>query len=166
MPSPSPREARVAFALLKLRQAQLNNALRAVEPHLDQEPGDRNTAKLGAATLGAVSMTNPAAKATVVDPALFTKFVVGTRPDAVEQTPNETFVRALLQEMDRTGQLCDWDGQEVPGVAFVIPKDPYRRFVADADATELLDVVEPGDLPEVPGVDLAGLLGVHRTPPT
>lgn len=159
----TPRDARLAYALLKIRMSQINKALKTVQPYIDQEPGDKNTAKLGAAKLGRVQVTDPEVKATVTDPALFTKWVQENRPDEVEQVPTvgATFRKALLEEMDRKGALVNWDGLEVPGVEFTTGSTPQQRFYPEDDADELLAVVAPEDLPQIEGVDLAGLLGVR-----
>lgn len=160
----SPRDARTAYALLKLRQAQLSKALKKIEPLIDQDPGDKNAARVGAAKVGVVAMSDPPTKALVSDVALLTKFVQETRPDEVEMVPviREAFVTALLAQIDKTGELQDWDGHDVPGVIFGISKAPYQYFTAADGADEVLGVIEPGDLPEIDGVDLAGLLGVSR----
>lgn len=162
-----PKDARLAWALLKTKQSAISKALKKLEPHIDQEPGDKNAAKVGAAKVGSVAMTDPDTKATVTDLVLFTKFVTEVRPDEVEDVPtvSATFIKALLQEMDRKGELLDWEGHEVPGVAFAVSQTPYQRFYPDDGAIDLLGVLEPEDLPDIDGVDLAGLLGVRRGEP-
>jgi hypothetical protein len=157
----TPRDARLAFALLKIQQVRVAKALKVVGPLVDQEPGDRNAAKLGHAKLGVVQMTDPDTKAVVTDPALLLKWVKANRPDQIEETVNATFQTALTKHMTETGALVDWDGQEVPGVGFAT-ETPSQRFYPVEDAADLLEVIEHSDLPQIDGVDLAGILGIRR----
>lgn len=161
MTAPSARDARKAFALLKIRISQLSKALKKIEPYIDQEPGDKNTAKLGEARLGSVQKTDPEIKATVTDPALFAKWVKAHRPDQIEDAVNATFQTALLKDMTAKSTLVDFNGEEVQGVGFAT-EAPQQRFYPAEGAAELLDVLEPEDLPGIDGIDLAGLLGVRR----
>lgn len=154
-----PKDARLAFALLKIRQSQISRAIQAVQPFLDQEPGDKNAAKLGRARLGKVTMTEPEVKPVVTDPDAFVKYVQDVRPDEIEPAVRPAFQTALFQHLDKTGQLLDWDGNAVPGVGFG-SSTPQQRFYADDGAEELLAVVDPADLPVIEGLDLAAVLGI------
>jgi hypothetical protein len=159
----SPREARLAFALLKLRQSQIAAALKKVTPFVDQEPGDRAAAKLGAARLGRVAMTEPDIKALVTDRDAFTKFVQAEHPGEVETVVQvrPAYESKLLGEITARGAAVDEDGQAVPGVTFGYGSSPQQRFYPDEGAEALLAVVDPSDLPRLEGVDLAGILGVR-----
>lgn len=155
------RDARLAYALLKIRQAQISKALAKIQPYTEQEPGDRNAARLGEARLGFVQTTDPEAHAAVTDIDLFTKWVQAKRPDEIVPSVRESFKNAVLKELDGKGALVDWDGEEVPGVAFA-SSTPAQRFQAAPDAAELAATATAEDLPFVDGVDLASLLGISR----
>jgi hypothetical protein len=159
----SPREARMVFALLKLQQARVNAALKRVTPFVDQEPGDKNAARLGEARLGRVAMTEPDIKALVTDRDAFTKFVEAEHPGEVETVVRvrPAYESKLLGEITARGAAVDEDGQAVPGVTFGYGSSPQQRFYPDEGAEALLAVVDPSDLPRLEGVDLAGILGVR-----
>jgi hypothetical protein len=163
----SPRDARLAYALLKLKQSQISKALKVVEQFNDQEPGDKNAAKLGAARVGSVTMTDPTVKAMVADRALFLKWVQANREDQVYDVPTvrEAYEQALLNELTDKRALIDGNGVEVAGVVFGVGQAPAQRFYPDDDAADLLDVVTPDDLPDIEGVDLAYVLGVRHDNP-
>lgn len=165
----SPRDARRAWALLQLKKAEyaekskvIGKALKAIEPDLDQEPGDKNTAKLGEARLGKVALTEPDTVAVVKDLGAFTEFVAITAPTEIEEIKQVrgAYREKLLAELSASRSTIDSNGQDVPGVGFALTSTPAHRFYAEKDAADLLSVVEPGDLPEIEGVDLAGLLGL------
>jgi hypothetical protein len=156
----SPREARRAYALLKVRQKQISRALDHIAVYVDQDPGDRNSAKLGEAKLGTVFMTNPEPKAIVTDRDAFTKWVAKNKPTEIVEAVRASYETALLNDLTAKGEVVDEHGEVVPGVAFSSPT-PQQRFTATADAEDLLSVVDPEDLPEVEGIDLAGLLGIR-----
>jgi hypothetical protein len=157
----NPRDARVAFALLKIRQSQISKAIKAVQPYTDQEPGDKNAARLGHARLGKVAMTEPQTKPVVTDAELFTKYVKDVRPDEIVDAVRASYQVALFEQFVKTGKLQDWDGNEVPGVAFDADT-PQQRFYADEGADDLLAIADAGDLPVIEDIDLAGLLGIPR----
>ncbi len=159
----TPREARMVWALLKIREEQIRDLLKRVAPFTEQEPGDRNAAMLGRARLGRVILTEPQVTAQITDRALFTKHVAETRPTEVETVTvvRPAYEAALLAEMTKHGVAVDRDGQEVPGVEFRPASTPSRRFESADNAAELLACVEPRDLPEIEGVDLASVLGVR-----
>lgn len=158
------RDARLAYALLKLQQKRIADALKVIQPSIDQDPGDKNAARIGHARIGVVATSDPTLKATVSDMGLLVKFVQEIRPDEITMVPvvGETYLKALLAEMDRTKTLRDWDGHDVPGVVFAASKAPYPYFTPEQDAEDLLGVVGLEDLPYIDGVDLAALLGIAR----
>ncbi len=162
----TPREARMLFGLLKVREAQIRAVLKHVALFVEQEPGDRNAAMLGRAKLGSVILTEPKITAQVTDRDLFIKHVAEHRPTEVEQVTvvRPAYETALLAEMTQRGALVDRDGQEVPGVTLRPASTPSQRWEPADNAAELLACVEPHDLPEVEGVDLAGILGVRPAP--
>jgi hypothetical protein len=164
----TPREARTVYALLKIRQAQIAGALKHVQPFVEQEPGDRNAAMLGRARLGQVSLTEPKITAQVTDREAFLKYVTEARPTEVETVTvvRPAYETALLAELTQRGAIVDRDGMEVSGVEFRAASTPSQRFEAADNAAELLAVVEPRDLPEIDGIDLAALLGVRPELPT
>lgn len=155
-----PKDARKAFALLKIRAAQISKALKTVEPYLDQEPGDKNTAKLGRARLGSVQKTDPQTRAIVSDAVLLLKWVKENRPDQIDEVVNATFQVALLKDMTDKQALVDVNGEEVPGLMFGA-EAPAQRFYPAEDAATLLDVLDPEDLPAIDGIDLPQLLGLR-----
>lgn len=156
----APRDARRAYALLKLRQRQISRALDEIAVYVDQDPGDRNSAKLGEAKIGTVFMTNPEPKATVTDRDAFTKWVAASHPTEIVEAVRVSYEAALLAEITQRGEFVDENGEVVPGVAFSTPT-PQQRFTAATDAEDLLSVIDEGDLPEIEGIDLAGLLGIR-----
>ncbi|MGI5414286.1 hypothetical protein [Actinomadura luteofluorescens] len=158
----SPRDARLAFALLKLQQRRISAALKKFEPFIDQEPGDRNTARLGEAKLGKVAKTEPAEKPVVSDRDAFTKHVAASWPTEVEQVEQvrPAFERKLLGEMEAKGCAVDDNGEVVPGVRFE-SSTPQQRFYPEDDAEVMLTAVDAEDLPQVDGVDWSGLLPLH-----
>src|SRR5438309_863360 len=109
----APKDARLAFALLKVRSSEISKALKAIEPYLDQEPGDKNTAKLGHARVGSVQRTDPQTRAVVSDPALLLKWVKENRPDQIDEVVNATYQVALLKDMTDKKALVDFNGEEV-----------------------------------------------------
>ncbi len=159
----TPTQARLAFALLKIRKAQIDRALNRVTPFIDQEPGDKNAAKLGAARLGKVAMTEPEVKPIVVDRAAFTAWVEQHAATEVERVPTvrSSYESKLLDEIAKRGAAVDPNGEEIPGVTLGYGSSPQQRFYADENAENLLSVVEAKDLPEIDGIDLAGLLGAQ-----
>ncbi|TMS00119.1 hypothetical protein [Nonomuraea basaltis] len=159
----TPKEARLVFALLKMRASQISAALKQVTPFIEQEPGDKNAALLGAARLGKVAMTEPEVKAIVNDREKFVAFVQETAPTEVEHIPTvrTAYEMKLLEQALRNGAPVDADGQEIPGVEIGYGASPQQRFYADEGADRLLAVVEPKDLPELDGIDLTELLGVR-----
>jgi len=160
----TPKEARLVFALLKMRASQISAALKHVVPFIEQEPGDKNAAKLGAARLGKVAMTEPEVKAIVTDRDKFVAFVQETAPTEVEQVPTVrvAYEMKLLEQALANGAPVDASGQEIPGVEIGYGSSPQQRFYPDDNAGRLLAEVEPKDLPEIEGVDLAELLGVRE----
>jgi hypothetical protein len=160
----TPKEARLVFALLKMRASQISAALKQVTPFIEQEPGDKNAAKLGAATLGKVAMTEPEVRAQVTDREKFTAWVAETAPSEVEQVPTvrTAYEQKLLEGAFKRGAAVDEHGQEIPGVSFGYGSTPQQRFYANDGADIFLAEVTPRDLPEIEGVDLAGLLGVRE----
>lgn len=166
----SPRDARLAWALLQIKKLQLveeskrlSKALKVIEPSLDQEPGDKNTAKLGEAKLGKIAKTEPTTVAVVNDVEAFVEFVAITAPTEIEEIKQvrPAYREKLLAELSERGSTIDSNGQDVPGIGFALTSTPYQRFYPEEGAAELLTVLEPGDLPEIKGVDLAGLLGIQ-----
>ncbi|MGI5286589.1 hypothetical protein ACQEVF_25075 [Nonomuraea polychroma] len=163
----TPREARTIWALLKIRETQIKTQLKAALTYaarfIDQDPGDKNAAKLGAAKLGKVGMTEPSITAQVTDPEAFLKYVTEARPTEVETVTQvrPAYEKALLAELTQRGAAVDRDGTEVPGIEFRPASTPYQTFDAADNAAELLAVVEPEDLPEIDGIDLAAILGVR-----
>ena len=159
----SPREARLVVALLKLQQARVNAALKRVTPFVDQEPGDKNAAKLGAARLGKVAMTEPEVKALVTDRDAFVKYVQAEYPTEVEMVPQvrPAFEAKLMADLAARGEPVDDTGETVPGVTIGHGSSPQQRIYPDEGAEALLAVVDPSDLPRLEGVDLAGILGVR-----
>lgn len=155
----SAKDARLAYALLKIRASQISKALKAIEPLLDQEPGDRNAANLGHARLGFVQKTDPETRAIITDPDLFLKWVKENRPDQINEVVNATYQVALLKDMTALGAAVDSNGVEVPGVTFG-SETPSQRFYPAQGADDLLDVLERADLPAIDGVDLPRILGV------
>ncbi|MFD9950849.1 hypothetical protein ACFWYW_19705 [Nonomuraea sp. NPDC059023] len=160
----TPKEARLVFALLKMRASQIRAVLDLVTPFIEQEPGDRNAAKLGSATLGKVTKTEPEVKAIVTDREKFTAWVAETAASEVEHVPTvrAAYEMKLLEQALAAGAPVDANGQEMPGVTLGYGSTPQQRFYADEGADRLFAVVEPKDLPEIEGVDLAALLGVSR----
>ncbi|MFC4006541.1 hypothetical protein ACFOY2_04870 [Nonomuraea purpurea] len=160
----TPREARTVFALLKMRQSQLNRALKHVTQFIEQEPGDKNAAKLGAARLGKVAMTEPEVKAIVADRDKFVAFVQETAPTEVEHVPTvrTAYEMKLLEQALANNAPVDKEGREIPGVEIGHGSSPSQRFYADDGAERLLEVLEETDLPQIDGIDLAGLLGAKR----
>lgn len=152
----TPREARMVYGLLKIREAQVKAALKRVQPFTDQDPGDRNAAKLGAAVLGRVVMTEPKAAAVIRDMAALIDHVKATAPTEIEtrEEVRPAYLTKLLAEVMETGEL-------VPGVDIAAASSPYQRFEAADNAADLLAVVEPGDLPELDDIDLAAILGAR-----
>ncbi|MEU6725584.1 hypothetical protein ABZ917_17905 [Nonomuraea wenchangensis] len=161
----TPKDARLVFALLKIRQSQISAALKHVTPFIEQEPGDKNAAKLGAARLGKVAMTEPEVKAIVVDRDKFVAWVQETAPTEVEDVPTvrTAYEMKLLAEALANGAPVDAAGQEIPGVEIGYGSSPSQRFYADDGAERLLEVLEEKDLPEIDGLDLAAVLGVQRS---
>jgi hypothetical protein len=159
----TPKEARLVFALLKMRASQISAALKRVTPFIEQEPGDKNAVKLGAATLGKAAMTEPEVRAHVTDRDKFTAWVTENAPGEVDQIPTVkgAFEQKLLEGALKRGAAVDEHGQEIPGVSFGYGSTPQQRFYANDGAEIFLAEVEPRDLPEIEGVDLAGLLGVR-----
>jgi hypothetical protein len=155
----SPRDARRAYALLKVKQKQISNALDEIAVYVDQDPGDRNSAKLGEAKLGTVFMTAPEAKARVADRDAFTKWVSATRQTEIVEAVRASYETALLGDITKRGDVVDENGEVVPGVEFS-SATPQQRFIPADGAEDLLTVIEPRDLPEIEGIDLAGLLGI------
>lgn len=155
----SPRDARRAYGLLKVRQKQISQALDHIAVYVDQDPGDRNSAKLGEARLGTVFKTDPEAKAKVADRDAFTKWVAASHSTEIVEAVRSSYETALLDAITRRGDVVDENGEVVPGVGFAAAT-PQQRFIPADAAEELLAVLEPGDLPEIEGVDLAGLLGL------
>ncbi|HEY9370988.1 hypothetical protein [Streptomyces sp.] len=160
----TPKDARLVFALLKMRQAQISAAVKYVQPFTEQEPGDKNAAKLGAARLGKVAMTEPEVKAIVVDREKFAAWVQETAPTEVEHIPTvrAAYEMRLLAEALAAGAPVDANGQEIPGVELGPGASPSQRFYPDEGAERFLDVVEAADLPDIDGIDLAALLGIRR----
>ncbi|GAA2861038.1 hypothetical protein [Nonomuraea rubra] len=160
----TPKDARMVFALLKMRQSQISAALKYVTPFIEQEPGDKNAAKLGAARLGKVAMTEPEPKAIVTDRDKFVAFVQETAPTEVEHIPTvrTAYEVKVLEEALKNGAPVDKEGREIPGVEIGLGATPSQRFYADDGAERFLDVVEEKDLPQIDGIDLAGMLGVRR----
>ncbi|MET8985929.1 hypothetical protein ABZW49_10810 [Nonomuraea wenchangensis] len=160
----TPKDARLVFALLKIRQLQISAALKHVTPFIEQEPGDKNAAKLGAARLGRVAMTEPEVKATVTDREKFVAWVQETAPTEVEDVPTvrPAYEMKLLEEALANGAPVDAAGQEIPGVAIGYGSSPSQRFYADDGAERLLEVLDAKDLPEIDGIDLAAVLGVRK----
>ncbi|TYK45219.1 hypothetical protein [Actinomadura decatromicini] len=158
----SPREARLAFALLKLQQRRLAAALKRFEPFIDQEPGDKNTARLGEARLGKVAKTEPVEKPVVADRDAFTKHVAALWSTEVEQVEQvrPAFERKLLGEMQARGCAVDENGEVVPGIRFET-STPQQRFYPEDGAEDLLTVIDAEDLPTVDGVDWRQLLPVR-----
>lgn len=158
----SSRDARLAYALLKLQQRRISAALKTFEPLLDQEPGDKNTARLGEARLGKVAKTDPEEKPVVSDRDAFTKHVAALWPTEVEQVEQvrPAFERKLLGEMQARGCAVDENGEVIPGVRFE-SSTPQQRFYPEDDADDLLGVVDLADLPEVDGLDWRGLLPIR-----
>lgn len=159
----TPREARMLFALLKTRKAQLDRALKHVAPFIEQEPGDKNMAKLGAAPLGRVAMTEPEVKPRVDDVKAFTEYVKETAGTEIEtrEMVRPAYEAKLLGDIAGRGAPVDGDGREVPGVSFGYASQPQQRFYAEENAEEMLRLVEPRDLPQIDGMDLAEILGVR-----
>jgi hypothetical protein len=160
----TPKEARLVFALLKMRSSQISAALKRVTPFIEQEPGDKNAAMLGAARLGKVSKSEPEVKALVTDRDKFVAFVQETAPTEVEDVPTvrAAYEMKLLEEALTNGAPVDKEGREIPGVEIGYGSSPQQRFYADDGAENLLAVVEEKDLPQIDGIDLAELLGVRR----
>lgn len=165
----STRDARRAWALLQIKKLELaeeskriSKALKVIEPDLDQEPGDRNTAKLGEAKLGKIGRTDPDTVAVVNDVAAFAEFVSLTAPSEIEviKQVRPAYQNKLLAELSASGSTIDSNGQDVPGIGFALTSTSYSRFYPEPGAAELLSVIDPSDLPEIDGVDLAGLLGI------
>lgn len=163
----TPKEARLVFALLKMRSSQISAALKRVMPFIEQEPGDKNAAKLGAARLGKVAMTEPEVKAIVTNREKFVAWVQETAPTEVEDVPTvrAAYEMKVLEQALANGAPVDANGLEIPGVELGYGSSPQQRFYADDGAENLLAVVEEKDLPEIDGVDLAGLLGIRRGEP-
>ncbi|MEV6035968.1 hypothetical protein AB0L65_32765 [Nonomuraea sp. NPDC052116] len=160
----TPKEARLVFALLKMRASQISAAVKYVQPFTEQEPGDKNAAKLGAARLGKVGMSEPEVKALVTDRAKFTAFVLETAPTEVEDIPTvrTAYEVKLLEQALKAGAAVDANGQEIPGVELGYGSSPSQRFFPDDGAERFLSTLEAKDLPEIEGIDLAALLGVRR----
>ncbi|TDD97575.1 hypothetical protein [Actinomadura rubrisoli] len=158
----SAREARLAYALLKLQQRRLSAALKTFEPFIDQEPGDKNTARLGEAKLGKVARTEPVEKPMVSDRDAFTKHVAAGWSTEVEQveTVRPAFERKLLAEIEARGCAVDDNGEVVPGVRFDAAT-PQQRFYPEDGAEDLLAVIDLDDLPEVEGLDWRELLPIR-----
>lgn len=158
----SPRDARLAFALLKLQQRRISAALKTFEPFIDQEPGDKNTTRLGEAKLGKVAKTEPVDKPVVSDRDAFTKHVAALCPTEVEtvEQVRPAYERKLLTDMAAKGCAVDDNGEVVPGVRFE-SSTPQQRFYPEPDAEDLLTVIDAGDLPEVDGLDWRQLLPVR-----
>lgn len=161
----TPKEARLVFGLLKMRSSQIAAALKRVMPFIEQEPGDKNAAKLGAARLGKVAMTEPEVKAIVTDRGKFVAWVQETAPTEVEDVPTvrAAYEMKVLEQALANGAPVDKEGREIPGVELGYGSSPQQRFYADDGAENLLAVVEEKDLPEIDGVDLADLLGIRRS---
>ncbi|MFI7642430.1 hypothetical protein [Nonomuraea sp. NPDC049400] len=160
----TPKEARLVFALLKMRASQISAALKLVTPFIEQEPGDKNAAMLGAARLGKVAKSEPEVKAIVTDRDKFVAFVQETAPTEVEHAPTvrTAYEMKLLETALKAGAPVDEHGQEIPGVEIGYGSSPRQNFYADDGAERLLGVVEEKDLPQIDGIDLAGLLGVRK----
>lgn len=160
----TPKEARLVFALLKMRSSQISAALKLVTPFIEQQPGDKNAAMLGAARLGKVAKSEPETKAIVTDREKFTAWVQETAPTEVEHVPTvrTAYEMKVLEQALANGAPVDKDGQEIPGVEIGYGSSPQQRFYADDGAENLLAVVEAKDLPEIEGIDLAALLGVRK----
>lgn len=158
----SSRDARLAYALLKLQQRRISAALKTFEPYIDQEPGDKNTARLGEARLGKIARTEPVEKPVVSDRDTFTKHIADLWPTEVEtvETVRPAFERKLLGEMQARGCAVDDNGEVVPGVRFESTA-PQQRFYPEDNAEDLLTVVDLADLPVVEGVDWRGLLPIR-----
>lgn len=163
----TPKEARLVFALLKIRASQISAALKQVTPFIEQEPGDKNAAKLGAARLGKVAMTEPEVKPQVTDREKFVAYVQEIAPTEVEQIPTvrAAYQAKVLETVARMGGPVDENGQEIPGVVLGYGTSPQQRFYPDDGADSLLAVVEEKDLPDLGDIDLAGLLGIRRSEP-
>ncbi|MFG1683578.1 hypothetical protein ACGFNP_25640 [Nonomuraea sp. NPDC049269] len=163
----TPKEARLVFALLKMRASQISAALKQVTLFIEQEPGDKNAAKLGAARLGKVAMTEPEVKPQVTDREKFVAWVQETAPTEVEQVPTvrAAYQTKVLETVARMGGPVDEHGQEIPGVALGYGSSPRQCFYPDDGADSLLAVVEEKDLPDLGDIDLAGLLGIRRSEP-
>jgi hypothetical protein len=161
----TPKEARLVFALLKMRSSQISAALKLVTPFIEQEPGDKNAAMLGAARLGKVAKSEPEVKAIVTDRGKFVAHVEETAPTEVEHVPTvrTAYEMKLLEEALANGAPVDKEGREIPGVEIGYGTSPQQRFYADDGADGLLAVVEEKDLPQLDGIDLAELLGVRRS---
>lgn len=161
----TPKEARMVFALLKMRAWQISAAVKYVQPFTEQEPGDKNATKLGSARLGKVGVTEPEVKAIVTDRDKFVAFVQETAPTEVEHIPTvrTAYEMKVLQEALDNGAPVDKQGREIPGVVLGPGASPSQRFYADEGAERFLEVVEEKDLPEIEGIDLAALLGVKRS---
>lgn len=159
----TPKEARLVFALLKMRSAQIAAALKVVTPFVEQQPGDKNAAMLGAARLGKVAMTEPEVRAIVTDREKFVAWVAEIAPTEVESIPTvrTAYEMKVLGEALANGAPVDEQGREVPGVTIGYGASPSQRFYADDGAESLLSAVEAKDLPELDGIDLAALLGVR-----
>jgi hypothetical protein len=160
----TPKEARMLFALLKMRSSQISAALKLVTPFIEQEPGDKNAAMLGAARLGKVAKSEPEVKAIVTDREKFVAYVQETAPTEVElvSTVRAAYEMKVLEVALKKGAPVDEDGQEIPGVELGYGSSPRQNFYADEGAERLLEVVEEKDLPELEGVDLAMVLGIRK----
>lgn len=162
------RQARLLYGMAKMRISALNAVLKVTAKHLDQEPGDKVGARVGAAKLGVITMSEPANVATILDENEFLAWAQKNRPDQVRMEPvvDGTFVASLRAYMDEVQAFVDWEGRTVPGIGFRPTGTPSLRFTPVADAEELFKAIAPEDLPEIEGIDnLADIFGI-RTPDT
>lgn len=165
----TPREARTLWGLLKIRETQFKTQLKAALTYaarfIDQDPGDKNSAKLGAARLGKVVLTEPEVRAIVTDRAAFIEWVQEVAPTEVEHIPTvrPAYETKVLEQALANGAPVDKEGREIPGVTIGQGSTPQQRFYADEGAERLLAAVEEKDLPEIDGVDLAAIFGIRRS---
>lgn len=139
--------------LSDLIKTQVDDTKAAVTESM--EPGDRVTAKLQDGTkIASVTLTDPSARAKVVDEAAFTKWVEANAPSEVVATVRESYRKQLLDAVKSRGAPVTENGEEIPGVD-VTTTDPYPSVRAASGAQEAIakawrdGTVQLGALPEL-----------------